>query len=97
MAKLRHSVHEQYDYILADLFRLDETPAGYLGEVYVDEVPREVGVAFDRMLVESGYDLSELQFVEGLLFVSMLPLHHGHPRHQKMMYLTGLSLLNEVL
>jgi len=37
------------------------------------------------------------QFIEGLLFISMLPLHHENPQRQKMMYLTGLTLLNEVL
>jgi hypothetical protein len=38
--------------------------------------------------------LEEVKFIEGLLFISMLPLHADHPRRQTMMYLRGLELLN---
>lgn len=30
-------------------------------------------------------------------FLFMLPLHEGQPQRQRMMYLTGLRLLNDVL
>jgi len=49
------------------------------------------------MIEEAGYDLEHIAFIEGLLFISMLPLHQDTPRRQRMMYLTGLSRLNEVL
>lgn len=97
MAKLRHSVHELYDYVMADMFDLRKSGDGFEGHIYANGVPTIVGRAFDQMLVELGYDLAEIRFIEGLLFISMLPLHHGQPRRQQMMYLIGLSLLNEVL
>jgi dTDP-glucose pyrophosphorylase len=97
LAKLRHSVHELYDYILADMFDLRATAAGFQSHIYTNGAPRVVGAVFDQMLADQGYNLDEIRFIEGLLFISMLPLHHGHLRRQQMMYLTGLSLLNEVL
>ena len=97
LAKLRHSVHEFYDYILADMFMIEETPEGFVGEIYIDEKLRAVSEAFDRLLVEIGYKLDEVMFIEGLLFISMLPLHKGKLSQQQMMFLTGLKLLNEVL
>lgn len=97
IAKLRHSAHEFYDFILADMFELRETPIGFQGEIFTNGTPTAVATLFDELLVKLGYDLSEIKFIEGLLFVSMPPLHHGHPRRQQMMYLTGLTLLNEVL
>ena len=97
IAKLRHSVCGLYDYIVADMFELQETPDGFVGRVHVNGTPQVVAAAFDRMLAEAGYDLDEICFIEGLLFVSMVPLHHGHRYRQQMMYLTGLSLLNRVL
>lgn len=97
IAKLRHSVCSLYDYVVADMFDIQEAPDGYTGTAYADGTPRVVAAVFDRMVREMGYDLDEIRLIEGLLFISMLPLHHGHPDRQRMMFLTGLSRLNEVL
>ena len=97
LAKLRHSANEFYDYILADMFELNETSDGFSAEIYAAKELHSVGPAFDRMIVEMGYNLTEVIYIEGLLFISMLPLHKGKLRQQKMMFLTGLKLLNEVL
>ena len=52
---------------------------------------------FDSLLVEFGYKPKEIKLIEGLLFISMLPLHQDKLQRQKMMYVTGLELLNSVL
>lgn len=52
---------------------------------------------FDGMLRDAGYLAEDIRFIEGLLFLSMTPLHQDRLDKQKMMYLTGLSLLNDVL
>ncbi|MDQ3651419.1 MAG: sugar phosphate nucleotidyltransferase [Acidobacteriota bacterium] len=97
MAKLRHSVSGLYDYIMADMFELKETSGDYSGQIYIDGRPQIVAAEFDRMLSAIGYNLDEIRFIEGLLFVSMVPLHKGNRQRQQLLYLTGLSLLNEVL
>jgi len=97
IAKLRHSVRGLYDYIMADMFEMQETPGGYRGQVYIDGRPQVVAAEFDRMLASIGYNLDEIRFIEGLLFVSMVPLHKGNRQRQQLLYLTGLSQLNEVL
>lgn len=97
LAKLRHSIHGRYDYIVSDLFELHETSNGFTGRIFGDPSQQLLTDAFDRMLVEQGYDASDIRFIEGLLFVSMLPLHSDYPLRQQMMYLTGLTLLNEEL
>ncbi len=97
IAKLRHSVCGLYDYVVADMFDIQEGADGYTGTVYTDGTPRVVAAVFDRMVQEMGCDLDEIRLIEGLLFISMLPLHHDRPKRQQMMFLTGLSLLNEVL
>ena len=96
VAKLRHSVCGFYDFIVADAFYLRETPQGFCGQVHVNEVQQLVAPAFDRMVSAAGYELEEIRLIEGLLFIAMLPLHDGHTQRQRMMYMTGLSLLNEV-
>lgn len=97
LAKLRHSVCGLYDYIVADMFEVHEREDGFSGTLYANRTPRVVGAIFDRMVAEAGYDLDQIRLIEGLLFISMLPLHHGRPDRQRLMFLTGLSLLNEVL
>jgi hypothetical protein len=96
IAKLRHSICGMYDYILADMFELRQLDGDFECQTYANGKPRAVGQMFDAMVSEMGYDLEEIRFIEGLLFVSMLPLHQGQPARQRMMYLTGLSLLNDV-
>jgi dTDP-glucose pyrophosphorylase len=97
IAKLRHSLCGLYDYILADMFEFEESDKGFKATVFSNGTQRVVGGTFDRLVEDAGYNLNDIRFLEGLLFISMLPLHHGHPRRQRMMYLTGLNLLNEVL
>ena len=97
IAKLRHSVCGLYDYIVADMFELQQTNGEFVGRVSANGTQSVVSVSFDRLISSFGYDLNDIRFIEGLLFISMLPLHQGHPKRQQMMYLVGLSLLNEVL
>jgi len=96
LAKLRHSISGRYDFILAGMFELQEEGSSFQYKLHSDNVQPLV-CAFDAMLQERGFDPDEIRFIEGLLFVSMLPLHKGCPRRQKAMYLTGVDLLNEVL
>lgn len=97
MAKLRHSLCGLYDHIVSDMFELEQDASGFTGTVFSNGSHSAVGELFDTKVAEAGYKLDEIRFLESLLFISMLPLHQGHPQRQRMMYLTGLNLLNEVL
>jgi hypothetical protein len=96
IAKLRHSVCGLYDYIVANMFELQQTGGEFNGRVCATGTQNVVALSFDRLVAGLGYDLNDVRFIEGLLFISMLPLHQGHLERQRMMYLTGLSLLNGV-
>lgn len=97
IAKLRHSVCGLYDYIVADMFELQDSDEAIEATIYSNGTAAEVGAAFDELIVEAGFDLREIRLIEGLLFLSMVPLHRDRPRRQRMMFLTGLRLLNDVL
>jgi dTDP-glucose pyrophosphorylase len=97
IAKLRHSICESYDYIVTDMFELQERDGQYETRIYHNGLPQVLGALFDQAVTEIGYELNEIRLIEGLLFLSMLPLHKDQLRRQKMMFLTSLSLLNEVL
>ncbi|MDB4916571.1 MAG: Capsular polysaccharide biosynthesis protein [Gemmatimonadetes bacterium] len=97
VAKLRHSVHGLYDFVMADMFEVHEDDDGFHSQIFSGERCEAIAAGFDRMVAAMGYDVDEIRFIEGLLFVSMVPYHKGHPNRQRMLFLTGVSLLNEVL
>ena len=96
IAKLRHSVAGLYDFIVADMFQVSEDKDGFTGEIFDIQPVEKIIADFDQQLEENGYDVQCIKLIEGLLFISMLPLHRDHPKRQLMMFLTGISRLNEV-
>lgn len=97
IAKLRHSICGFYDHIVADMFDVSgDITNGFRTQIHVDDGFKAAGNLFDELVNEWGYNNLEIRFIEGLLFVSMVPLHRDNPKRQIMMYLTGLRLLNGV-
>jgi dTDP-glucose pyrophosphorylase len=97
IAKLRHSIAGRYDLIVSDLFTLEENGGEFTIKFFPIDNFDTLAADFDKQVHDLGYDLSEIKLIEGLLFISMLPLHQDKPIRQKMMYLRGLELLNEIL
>ncbi len=97
MAKLRHSLSGGYDFMLADLFLLEQQgEAKFQVSIFGGERYAEIARLFDAALEESGYALPDIMLIEALLFLSMPPLHQGKPERQKMMYLQGIKMLNSL-
>lgn len=97
MAKLRHSIKGKYDYITSDLFEIIDTNEGFEGSIFSNNITDELASEFDHELHKFGYDVEEISFIEGLLFISMLPFHNDKPQRQKMMFVIGLERLNQSL
>jgi len=97
MAKLRHSIHGLYDYIVSDLFEVSVSGLNINFAIFANEIPPAVTIDFDRQLVENGFNPDEIQFIEGLLFISMLPLHKDKPYRQQVMFAQGMIFLNEII
>lgn len=96
MAKLRHSSAGLYDYIVSDLFELTEEGEAFNYRVFAAPQQAKITLLFDEAIQQAGYTLLEIQFIEALLFLSMLPLHQDKPQRQKAMYCKGIQLLNEI-
>jgi len=52
--------------------------------------------AFQQVFT-SAHDLNEIRVLEGLLFLSMCPLHQDQPKRQVAMFATGLRILNGLI
>lgn len=97
LAKILHSLHGRYDFMINDLFTLQRKPSGfelqtpqsdYLGQLY--------SLFIEQIQTQTQYKLNDLLLLESLLFLTMLPLHHDQPQRQIAFLLTGLQLLNQV-
>ena len=96
VAKLRHNYHGLYDNIVLNLFKLKEIANN---EFEYDFFSKDIlsPSIFDQILKNYGFDLSEIELIEGLLFISMIPLHENNKKAQIMFYLTGIKCLNNQL
>ncbi len=94
-AKLRHSASGLYDHIVHDFFVVRQDGDAIELRINANGEHAAIADALDRAL-EKYWDLNEIRFIEGLLFLSMLPLHPERQERQLAMYATGLKLLNDV-
>ena len=94
LAKLRHCYHGLYDYVIYKMFNLKQNDNVFdYSFITNDMVNYQL---FDDIIVQKGFDLEDIELIEGLLFISMISLHHDEPEMQKMFYLIGLECLNNV-
>ena len=98
IAKLRHSIVGHYDFIVAGLYRLEQNGRDdYEFQISSPIVAEKLEPFFDELAVEYGYDSRDIKLIEGLLFLTMIPLHGDDTNRQRAFYLTAVRKLNEVL
>lgn len=93
LAKLMHSLDGGFDFIIEDLFSVQVENTHI-----VLEMPRKIEAIYDefkKVFKELLTDYKDLQLIESLLFLSMIPLHSDSLSRQYAMLATGLRLLAE--
>jgi hypothetical protein len=96
LAKLLHSVDGGYDFLIHEMFNIKGDNDNIELERFFPET-RDAAVKTLTEIFSDAYNIPDVRFIEGLLFLSMCPLHHDHPRRQRAMFAIGLQILNEVL
>jgi len=93
LAKLAHSYAGGYDFIVADRFSVEVELEGRLRlRVQTNDYYTRVRSIFDAVLLPDVRLHQEVDALQALLFLSMLPLHVDKPRRQLAMLATGLEL-----
>ncbi|MBO5309744.1 MAG: hypothetical protein J6A98_00880 [Clostridia bacterium] len=95
-AKIRHCYHGLYDYITQGMYTLTEHSAKNFEFKFLTQNLINPAI-FDDVLERNGFDINDIELIEGLLFISMIPLHHDDKEAQVIYYLTGLKCLNNQL
>jgi len=99
MAKLLHSFHGGYDFILHEMYQLTAVGHGdYEMALLRSDSARDAELLlFDLLAGTTVYDVADLMLLEALLFLTMLPFHCDDGKRQTALYLRGLMLLTEAL
>lgn len=95
LAKLRHSISGGYDYIVNDLFSYTFTEKGFDYKIYERPENNTIKEFFDERL-SLNFNLKDIKLIEGLLFLSMIPLHSNSKSRQKIMFARAIELLNVI-
>lgn len=95
LAKLAHSVDGKYDLIIKDRFNVSYDNEGAIEfAADVPQGPDLYELLKECLAVQIGDHLDEIELIESLLFLSMVPLHSESLDHQVAMLATGLQLLD---
>ncbi len=99
LAKLLHSFHGGYDFILHEMYELNVVRKNqYEMTLLRSDSAREAeAVLFQILGMWKEYELKDLLLLEALLFLTMLPLHSDDAKRQTALYLRGLILLQDAL
>lgn len=98
LAKLLHSTVGHYDYVVNNLFQLEQSGEGnYRYSFPLRKNHQVLAEQSDKLLQNLGADPKTIRFMVGLLFLSMCPLHSENPNRQALMYLHGLHYINQNL
>ncbi|MFA1610797.1 aminoglycoside phosphotransferase family protein [Halobellus rubicundus] len=93
LAKLRHSFVGHYEHLINgqfDAFRLGDRELSY--DVHVTDEQQRREARFDTVLEEEVQDsLSQIELIEALLFLSMVPLHSDSYERQLCMLSQGIE------
>ena len=96
IAKLRHSIVGDYDFIVNDLFFVEATKNGFEYSIQNNETQLKIKKYFDKKVAQK-YNLNHIKLIEGLLFLSMVPLHSNSEQRQLIMLAKAIEKLNELL
>lgn len=96
IAKLWHSVYGGYDFITADLFRVEVDGPQATLEILQRPYHDRIRAQFEAVFFAT-FDRDEIDLITGLLFAALPALHYDHPSRQIAMYLRAVQLLNHAL
>jgi len=96
IAKIRHSVVGSFDTITNGLYSATyDKKNGILLHIYEPKNYQIICQELDSY-IKQFWDLDEIMLIEGLLFISMLPLHKDNLERQLALYSVGIQRLNQV-
>lgn len=97
LAKLSHSIQGKYDFIIEDLFELEinDTEINYM--IYCNDKHQQIEEMYMKWLYKYTDNAYSIEFIESLLFFSMIPLHKDYINRQMVMLATAVKLIDKLI
>lgn len=97
LAKIFHCLDGKYDYIIKNMFNINIDGNGTFAYKVYDK--KQTGDLFSLFTscINFDYNINDIYFIEGLLFLSMVPLHDEDLKQQYAMLCTAYMVLERVL
>lgn len=98
LAKLMHSVDGRYESIIFDRFSLDETRTQneITFSMFYNLFADQVKATFEQEIFKKPQvDFLKIRVIQGLIYLGMCARHFDSVSRQKVMYATGIRILNE--
>ncbi|NWJ20967.1 hypothetical protein HX849_00405 [Marine Group I thaumarchaeote] len=96
IAKIRHSVVGGFDMITNGLYSATyDEKNGVKFDIYEPKNYQVICQKLDSQ-IKQNWNLDDIKMIEGLLFISMLPLHKDNLENQFAFYSIGIQRLNEI-
>jgi len=95
LAKMLHSLEGNYDFIIADKFKVNVQGAAIDYEFALDFA--QIREKFFEVFAGQLKNLPALRLIEATLFLSMIPLHADSLSRQQVMLARGVELFEAVM
>lgn len=97
LAKLRHSVYGNYDFIINDLFEIEKNKE-IKYKIYREDKHKQIASLFlEKLKKKYRKEMIQIQVIESLLFLSMAALHNYDKKRQLLMLAIGIEKFNECM
>ena len=97
IAKLSHSLSGYYDFIVREQFYYSRQEQDVVFKPFVFDIHKEAADLFMNIFVNYDWEQKRrIEFIEALLFLSMIPLHEDSKYKQIGMLITGLTKFTKV-
>lgn len=97
LAKLYHSYHGKYEYIVSDNFSINQDENIFSTKFSNDNNTIIYNIFKNNVINHLYKDDLEIKLIEGLIYIGMCARHYDSLDRQKIMYITGVNILNDVL
>ena len=94
-AKLSHSAVHYYDYLIAGKYNFFKYKNSFNYNFLEKDNYKLISEECNNQIKANGYKIADIDFLVGILFLSMTPLHSEDKLRQKVMFLHGISILNK--
>tara|TARA_B100000287_G_scaffold429623_1_gene483313 strand:+ start:725 stop:2332 length:1608 start_codon:yes stop_codon:yes gene_type:complete len=94
VAKLRHSISGEYDYIIGDLFNINYVNNNEINYSIFSKGRKNIKQYFDKQ-IDKEFSIDSIILIQGLLFLSMIPLHKDSEERQLLMFCKAIESLNQ--